>query len=150
MTPSAWAYLADFLVLIHFAFVSFVVIGLPVIWLGYFLRWSWVRNFWFRAVHILFMAIVVFEALAGITCPLTTWENKARLRAGQVGYREEGFIEHWTHKLMFFRCDPSTFTVIYVVFFLLLVGSLIFIRPRRPFPKRQALTTGTAEDDEPS
>ena len=45
--------LAHVVLVIHFAFVSFVVVGLLLTWIGYFLSWSFVRNFYFRAAHIL-------------------------------------------------------------------------------------------------
>ncbi len=127
-----WALLADAIVIVHFAFVSFVALALPVVWIGFFCRWQWVRNIWFRAIHLLLMGVVVFESVSGIVCPLTTWESECRIRAGQTGYRDQGFVEYWTHRLMFFQLEPSTFMIIYVAFFALLVGSFIFVRPRPP------------------
>ncbi len=142
-----WALLADTIVVAHFAFVSFVVIALPVVWLGFFCRWRWVRNFWFRAIHLLMMGVVVFESVTGIVCPLTNWESECRRLAGQTGYHDKGFVEYWTHRLMFFQLEPSTFTVIYIVFFTLLVGSFVFVRPRLPgFWTRRNVQSPAGED----
>src|SRR2546425_8327969 len=66
--------LADVVLVIHFAFVAFVILGLLAVWTGRFLRWSWVRNFWFRVAHLLAIGIVAAQALGGVICPLTTWE----------------------------------------------------------------------------
>jgi len=44
--------LADIVLVVHFAFVLFVVGGLVLIWIGVVLRWAWVRNFWFRVAHL--------------------------------------------------------------------------------------------------
>ena len=62
-----WArVLADLIVVLHATYVSFVVFGLVAILLGIVFRWSWVRNIWFRSIHLIAIAIVVGESLAGI------------------------------------------------------------------------------------
>ncbi len=74
-----WAkLLADFIVVFHAMYFSFVVFGLVLILLGIAFRWGWVRNFWFRALHLTTIGIVVLEALVGMTCPLTDWEQRLR------------------------------------------------------------------------
>ena len=90
------SFLADLILLIHFSYVLFVVLGLGVIWLGYFRRWKFVRNFWFRLAHLGAMAYVVAESFMGVDCPLTLWENQYRLKAGCGVYRGS-FMEHWVH-----------------------------------------------------
>jgi hypothetical protein len=54
MFPNKHLYtlLADAILVIHFAFVAFVVLGFVVIWIGYFARWSFVRDLRFRLVHV--------------------------------------------------------------------------------------------------
>jgi len=76
-------FLADLIVSIHFGFVIFVVGGLLVIILGGVLRWRFIRNFWFRVIHLAMILFVVFETLFGISCPLTDWEYELRIAAGQ-------------------------------------------------------------------
>jgi hypothetical protein len=124
--------LADLILVVHFAYVAFVVVGLILVWIGFFLGWSWVRSFAFRAAHLAAMAVVVAESLLGWECPLTTWEYKLREASGG-GAHTEGFLEHWVHKVMFFQLEPATFTIIYCTFFLLLVLSFIVVRPRPPW-----------------
>ena len=41
-------YLADAVVVIHAAYIGFVILGLLAILLGVLFHWNWVRNFWFR------------------------------------------------------------------------------------------------------
>ena len=80
-----WArVLADLIVVFHACYVSFVVFGLAAILAGIVFRWGWVRNFWFRAIHLVMIAIVVGESLAGVPCPLTVWEQQLRKRAGEA------------------------------------------------------------------
>ena len=113
--------LADTLLVIHFAFVIFVVVGFLLILLGLLARWSWVHNRKFRITHLVAIGIVVLQAWFGQLCPLTIWENALRRRAGQSGYAET-FIEHWLHEILFYQAEPWVFTTIYTAF-----GSLVVL-----------------------
>ena len=124
------AVLADAILLLHFAFVLFVIGGLITVWLGYFARWNFVRNPWFRLGHLLAMGVVVAESLCGVICPLTTWEADLRVKAGEGPSYAGSFIQHWVHRVMFFEIPESAFTAIYVVFFGLIVLSFVVVRPR--------------------
>ena len=132
MRAQSYALLADAVLVLHFAFVLFVVAGLLVTWIGYFAGWKWVRNPWFRGAHLLAMAVVVAESLFGIICPLTKWEAALRLKAGEDPAYEGSFIQHWVHRVMFFEISERTFTVLYVIVFVLIVLSLVVVPPR-PF-----------------
>jgi hypothetical protein len=123
--------LADLVVVAHFAYVGFVVFGMAAILVGGVLRWHWVRNFWFRVLHLVAIALVAGQALAGILCPLTTLENMLRLRAGQATY-PAAFIGYWAHRLMFYRAPGWVFTLCYSLFALAVAGALILIPPRWP------------------
>ena len=133
MTQAAYyRLLADVILVVHFAFVLFVVLGLLAVWAGRFLGWSWVRNFWFRLAHLLAIGIVAGEAVGGVICPLTTWEARLRELAGEAGGYEGSFVQHWVHRLMFFEASQSTFTAIYVAFFVLVLASFWWVKPRWP------------------
>ncbi|WP_436716316.1 DUF2784 domain-containing protein [Roseiconus lacunae] len=124
-----FSFLADVTVTIHFAYVAFVVLGLPLILVGGLCRWQWIRNPWFRGLHLAMILIVVLEAWAGITCPMTTLENDFRLAAG--GSSNEGsFIAAWLHDLMFFHAPPWVFTFAYSLFGAVVIATLVFIPPR--------------------
>ena len=51
--------LADLVVVAHFAYVLFVILGLLAVLVGRFAGWKWTRKFWFRVVHLTMIAIVV-------------------------------------------------------------------------------------------
>ena len=71
--------------------------GLVAILLGGWRKWRWVRNFWFRLLHFLMIAVVVVESLVGIVCPLTDWEDALREKAGETV--EQGtFIGRMVHR----------------------------------------------------
>jgi hypothetical protein len=77
-------FFADLVVLVHTAFVAFVILGALLV-----LRWP--RLFW---LHLPAAAWGAWIEFAGWICPLTPLENALRNRAGQVGYAG-GFIEHY-------------------------------------------------------
>ena len=72
--------LADLVLIIHTSFIAFVVVGLVLIWVGYFRGWEWTRSWWFRGAHLLAIGYVVAQAFMGVTCPLTDLENALRSR----------------------------------------------------------------------
>ncbi len=88
---NSYRFIADLVLIIHLAYVLFIVLGLVAILLGVALRWRWVRNFWFRMIHFLMIAGVVVESLLRLDCPLTSWEDKLREKAGE-GVQQGSFI----------------------------------------------------------
>ncbi len=115
-----YSLLADTILVIHFAFVVFVVFGFVLILLGLLARWSWVHNRKFRITHLAAIGVVVLQAWLGQLCPLTVWENELRHLAGQSGYTET-FVEHWLHEVLFYQAEPWIFATIYTGFGVLVV-----------------------------
>lgn len=76
--------LAELVLVLHFAFVVFVVSG------GFLaLRWRWLA--W---LHVPTAVWGVWIEIANGICPLTPLENWLRTKAGGTGYHE-GFVEHY-------------------------------------------------------
>ena len=117
---------ADIVLVVHFAFVAFVVGGLAAIWIGAAARWRWVRNFRFRVTHLAAIVFVAAEALLGVMCPLTVWEDALRGRESEVG-----FIARWIHGVMFYELPGWVFTALYVAFALVVVFTYWYVPPRR-------------------
>ena len=107
----------------HVAYVVFVLLGLMVTWLGIAFRWRWIRNRWFRGIHLAMITIVVVEAWVGIVCPLTTLENWFRQQSGLSLY-DGDFIEIWLHDLIFFQAPPWVFSCAYTIFGAAVLGTL--------------------------
>jgi hypothetical protein len=76
--------LAEVVLVVHAAFVAFVVLGGLAV-----LRWP--RLAW---IHIPAAAWGAFIEFSGLICPLTPLENDLRIRGGQAGY-SGGFIDHY-------------------------------------------------------
>lgn len=81
---------ANLTLLIHLAFVLFVVFG------G-LLALRWRRAPW---VHLPALAWGVFVETTGRICPLTPLENHFRILAGEAGYAG-GFVEHYLLALLY-------------------------------------------------
>jgi hypothetical protein len=81
---------ADLLVLFHFAFILFVVLG------GFLVFYR--RMFaWLHFPAVIWGVLIEFS---GWICPLTPWEQSLRIKAGQAGY-SGGFVEHYLVSLIY-------------------------------------------------
>ena len=81
---------ADLLVILHLAFILFVMLGGLLLF-----RWSWVA--W---LHLPAMAWGALIELVGWICPLTPLEQRFRQAAGEAGY-SGGFIEQYLLPLIY-------------------------------------------------
>ncbi|MBW2249700.1 MAG: DUF2784 domain-containing protein [Deltaproteobacteria bacterium] len=76
--------MADIVVVIHFAFTIFVLLG------GILTIW-WRKVVW---LHIPAAVWAAFIEFAGWICPLTPLENRLRIKGGEAGY-PGGFVEEY-------------------------------------------------------
>lgn len=124
------ALLADTIVVVHLGIVVFVVVGELLVLLGGALRWSWVRGMVFRSVHLAVVLFVALEGAFGVLCPLTRWEHDLRVRAGQTA-RNGSFVGRLAHDLLFVDVPLPVLNACYVAFGVLVLASLVLVRPRR-------------------
>ena len=117
--------LADLVLLLHAAFVLFVVGGLVATWAGAVLGLEWARNPWFRGLHLAAIAFVVVQSLLGYACPLTIWEDALRATA-----TEEGFIQRWVRALLYWSAPQWVFTAVYAAFGALVAATWWIVPPR--------------------
>jgi hypothetical protein len=100
--------LADCLVLVHLAFIVFVMAG------GFLVLWR-PNVRWIHLPAAVWGALIEFT---GWICPLTPWEQALRLKAGQAGYTG-GFVEHYVLPILY----PAELTQgVQVVLGLLVIG----------------------------
>ena len=119
---------ADAIIVTHVLFVAFVVIGLILVYVGFFLAWQWVRNPWFRIAHLVGIGVVVLQSWFGVICPLTTWEMNLRTKAGKNVY-DGSFVTHWLNQLLYYQAPSWVFVVCYTVFGGLVFFSWFVVRP---------------------
>jgi drug/metabolite transporter superfamily protein YnfA len=86
----AYSLAADLLVLLHLAFIVFVVLGGLLVWR------------WWRVVFVHLPAVIwaVLLEFYGWLCPLTPWEQQLRQAAGENGY-SGSFIAHYLLPLIY-------------------------------------------------
>ena len=101
--------LADLVLVLHFFIAGFIVLGLILVWAGALAGWRWIRNPWFRYLHLAAIAFVAAEALLGAACPLTVWEDLLR-----GGARPETFVGRWVARLLYYNAPEWVFTSLYV------------------------------------
>jgi len=84
------AFAADALVVLHLAFVLFVVFGGLLVW-------RWPRWAWVHVPAFAWGAVIEFN---NWVCPLTPLEQRFRVAAGEAGY-SGGFVEHYLLPLLY-------------------------------------------------
>ncbi|MFY9316350.1 MAG: DUF2784 domain-containing protein [Burkholderiales bacterium] len=118
--------LADLLLVLHFLIAGFIVLGLILVWAGALAGWRWIRNPWFRYLHLAAIVFVAAEALLGVACPLTLWEDVLR-----GGVRPESFIGRWVYRLLYYNAPEWVFTSVYVAWAAAALLTLRLVPPRR-------------------
>jgi hypothetical protein len=113
--------LTDTVVIVHFAYLAFVVGG------GFLVR----RYRWLIVPHLLALAWGIYvEAMPGMLCPLTPLENHFARLAGAEGY-EGGYIEHYLVPIIY--PDGLTPTAQrWLAMALIAVNVIAYTWPRRP------------------
>lgn len=123
-------FLADAILFVHVLFVAFVVFGLLLIYIGWLLHWHWVRNTWFRIVHLVSIGVVMLQSWFSVVCPLTVWEMALRDNAGASVYSGT-FISHWLDSLLYYQAPEWVFAVLYTGFALLVIATWFLVPPGR-------------------
>lgn len=140
-----YGYLADLVVGVHLAYVTYVVLGQLFILIGLAAGWKCIRNPWFRWTHLMMICVVAAESLIDMPCPLTTWEYQLRRLAGQkidggavLDSEQPTFIGQLMHDVMFFDLpyNDRAFEIGYVTFALVVLATFL-LAPPRPFRRKE-------------
>ena len=122
--------LADIIAIIHLGYVIYVILGFILILAGIFLKWKWIRNLWFRMIHLGAIVGVALEALLGMNCPLTVLEFSLRYGA-PPSERRLSFVGELIDSILYYDAPAWLFTIIYVGFALLVATTFIIAPPSR-------------------
>lgn len=126
---------ADLVMLLHLAFVIFVVLGGLLV----------ARYAWLAALHLPAVAWGAWIEITGGVCPLTWVENDLRRRSG-AGAMREGFIEHYIYPVLY---PPGlTREVQWLLAAVVIVGNLALYGwlLRRRLSRRGRESTGHVHD----
>ncbi|MEM1080928.1 MAG: DUF2784 domain-containing protein [Pseudomonadota bacterium] len=121
--------LADLILGVHFLIVLFLLLGQVLVLFGWWRRWAWVRNGWFRLIHLITIGFVVVQTWLGRLCPLTIWEQQLRAAAGQAVH-EQSLIQYWLGRTLFVEWPWWVFIALYTTFGLLVLASWWGYPPR--------------------
>lgn len=98
--------LADFIVLIHFLWILFMLWGFGrTIWAIIKKDIKFLQNRFIRTFHLLGILVVGFLIIIGKPCFLTVWEIKLRVISGVPSYTGS-FIVHYIEKLVYPDVHP--------------------------------------------
>jgi hypothetical protein len=103
---------------------------LVAVLVGRIAGWPWVRNWWFRILHLAAIGVVVLQAWLGRICPLTILEMWLREQAGDATYAGS-FVSHWLESILYYRAPAWVFIAAYTAFAALVVLAWLWVRPNR-------------------
>lgn len=84
---------ADALLVLHFAWVLFMLVGFPLA--------LWLRSRVLRAVHALGLSSYLVLAALGAYCPLTEWESVLRRTADPAFTYHGSFLATWVERIIY-------------------------------------------------
>lgn len=101
----AYKILADIIVVMHFAWILFMLTGFIFTVIGFF-RKGFFERWLFRTLHLFGILYVSLLALMGKYCPLTIWENILRQKYDPNLTYGGSFIIHYIEKLVYPDINP--------------------------------------------
>jgi Protein of Unknown function (DUF2784) len=129
MTPAQDLLLADAVLFVHLAIILFNLFGLVVIPLGGWLRWRFVRIFWWRALHVAVLALVALQAVLGQVCFLTFWQEALQAAAG-AAIRQQPLIAGFVDRLIYWNLPLWVFAALYVAVWVYVLALWWWVPPR--------------------
>lgn len=126
-----WRYLADATAVLHVLVVVYVVAGLPLVAVGLWRGWRWVRGFGFRFTHLLLCLIVIAFEWLNAPCPLTTLERALRAQAADGSGYEGGFIQHYLSEAIHLHVEPRALAVPTSIWVLAVFALYVWAGPHR-------------------
>jgi hypothetical protein len=129
--------LANLLLVIHFAWVAWMISGIIIAIFGF--RWP---RLWewriFRIAHLIGLVGTASTPLwPGGLCPLTIWEWQLRDSGGDI-IKRQSFIIHWLHEMLYWDVDPIILSMISAIGAVLTVVIFILRPPWKSYRHRSS------------
>ena len=119
---------ADAILAAHVAIVLFNLFGLVAVPIGALWGWRFVRVRWWRVLHVLLLAVVAIQAVAGRACILTLWQAAF----SGIAADRSPLIAGWVDRLIYWPLPIWVFAVLYVVVFAYALALLRLVPPHPP------------------
>ncbi len=127
MDPDLALMLARLTLYLHFAVVVFNIGGLIFIPLGKIFAWRFVRVFWWRALHVISMALVAVQAALGQYCFLTAITSA--FERASAAPREPFWIDAFISAAVYWPIPLAVFAPLYLLGLGLTIWFWIWLRP---------------------
>ena len=115
---------SEIVLLFHFCVFLFMVLSFFLIPYGYYQKWEWVKNRYYRLIHLILMGIIFIEAILGFMCPLTILENFLR---NDIEINNK--ITQIIHQVMYWDLPTNQFIILYLLSLLYLIFLWFFFKP---------------------
>ena len=126
--------LADLIVVIHFVWITFMLLGFLLILQAFFYKKAFFDWFKFRIIHLIGIFYISLLSILGKYCPLTILENFLRSRYELNLVYPGSFIIHYLERLVYPAVNPLIIQIptAFIAVFTILV---FIIRPPRKIRK---------------
>jgi len=118
--------LAGLILSAHVVIILFNLSGLIVVPIGAARGWRFVHIAWWRLLHVVLLAVVAAQALAGRACILTLWESDL---VGSV-VAPTPLIMSWVDRLIYWHLPVWVFALLYAIVFGYALALLWFVPVR--------------------
>ena len=115
---------SEIVLLFHFCIFLFIILSFFFIPLGYYQKWKWVKNKYYRLIHLILMGIIFIETILGFMCPLPILENFLR---NNIEINNK--ITQIIHQIMYWDLPTYQFIILYLLSLLYLIFLWIFFKP---------------------
>ena len=115
---------SEIVLLFHFSIFLFMILSFFLIPLGYYQKWEWVKNKYYRLIHLFLMGIIFIETILGFMCPLTILENFLR---NNIEINNK--ITKIVHQIMYWDLPTYQFIILYLLSLLYLIFLWFFLKP---------------------
>ena len=115
---------SEIVLLFPFCIFLFMILSFFLIPLGYYQKWEWVKNKYYRLIHLVLMGIIFIETILGFMCPLTILENFLR---NDIEINNK--ITQIIHQIMYWDLPTYQFIILYLLSLLYLIFLWFFFKP---------------------
>lgn len=124
-----YAIFADLVFIFHFLYILFIVLGQIYILLGVLFNWGFVRNLWFRLIHLGGIIVVSIQEFLDLSCPLTLLEDYLNRLAGKSYEQDLTFLGRLLNKLIYQSVPNWLLSFLYIGFGLIVLLTFLIFPP---------------------
>lgn len=122
--------LADIIVIVHFGWILFMLIGFILTLCGFFWR-RFFDKWLFRTLHVFGIGYVSLLAIMGKYCPLTLWESTLRAKYDPGLTYPGSFMIYYVERLVYPDVNPLIILIPTILIAVFTVLVFIIIPPQK-------------------